>query len=452
MRARSDQSIYISNFDQNTILNVGAVYAGDTVSLDSKKGIGYEAGDTLNIGMESYIDAGKHLILTAEKGNIGTKNSDTSNPIPLLILNNPDLTIDVTAQNAWLKGRAPSTGDVGTMTLQKVNVANEFLAESEGSLTVKEVTGTDGKTVEAFTATDLYLTANRNLTVNGVITATDTADLLSHSGIITVNGTVLGGQVYITTGVTKREEGSQVGNVVINNIVTAKGKDGNVTITANVGDIQTAEAVTLTAMSGSVSIGTGTGSISVEEVEAGQNISLTTTDGNITTSDILEAGTNVSLSTTNGNVTAGEKVTATSGTVSIGTGTGNISVQAAEAGQNISLTAVEGSITNSSLLKSGGTASLYTGKGAVTVTGAVDAQDNVTVKTTNGNVTVQNNIISNAGDISVTSKIGDITSSGVLTAGQKVSLNAWRYCNRCGKRLDGNRNKRNWWDNHRRRD
>ena len=424
LRARSEQSIYISNFDQNTILNVGAVYAGDTVSLDSNKGIGYEAGDTLDIGMESYINAGKHLILTAENGNIGTKNSDTSKPIPMLILNNPNLTIDVTAQNAWLKGRAPSTGDMGTMTLQKVNVANEFQAESEGALTVKEVTGTDGETVEAFTATDIYLTASRNLTVNGAITATDTADLLSHTGIITVNEAVLGGQVYITTGVTEREEGSQAGNIVINNDVTANGEDGSVSITANVGDIQTTEAVTLRAASGNVSISTETGNISVDAVEADQNISLKTTTGHITTSDILETGTNVTLSSTNGNVTTGDKVTATSGTVSIGTGTGNISVESAEAGQNISLTAVDGSITNSGLLQAGGTASLYTGKGTVTVTGAVDAQDNVTVKTTNGDVLVQNNITSHAGDISVTSKIGDIRSSGVLTASKTVSLNA----------------------------
>ena len=48
----------------------------------------------------------------------------------------------------------------------------------------------------------------------------------------------------------------------------------------------------------------------------------------------------------------------------------------------------------------------------------------LTVKTTNGDVKVQNNITSHAGDISVTSKIGDITSSGVLSAGKKVSLNA----------------------------
>ena len=234
LRARSDQSIYISNFDQNTILNVGAVYAGDTVSLDSKKGIGYEAGDTLNIGMESYINAGKHLILTAAEGDIGTRNSDTSNPTPLLILNNPELVIDVTAENAWLKGRAPGTEDMGTMTLQRVNVANEFQAESEGALTVKEVTGTNGETVEAFTAKDLNLTAGGDLTVNGDIKATDTADLMSYEGIITVNGEVLGGQVYITTGKTEREEGSQAGNIVINNDVTANGEDGSVSITANV--------------------------------------------------------------------------------------------------------------------------------------------------------------------------------------------------------------------------
>lgn len=144
--------------------------------------------------------------------------------------------------------------------------------------------------MEAFTATDIYLTASRNLTVNGAITATDTADLLSHTGIITVNEAVLGGQVYITTGVTEREEGSQAGNIVINNDVTANGEDGSVSITANVGDIQTTEAVTLRAASGNVSISTETGNISVDAVEAGRNISLTTTTGHITSSGELEAG------------------------------------------------------------------------------------------------------------------------------------------------------------------
>ena len=95
----------------------------------------------------------------------------------------------------------------------------------------------------------------------------------------------------------------------------------------------------------------------------------------------MNAGTNVTLTSTNGDVTAGGKVTATSGTVSIGTGTGIISVQAAEAGQNISLTAVDGSITNSGLLQAGGTASLYTGKGNVTVTGAVDAHERRCIST-----------------------------------------------------------------------
>ena len=223
-------------------------------------------------------------------------------------MNNPELVIDVTAENAWLKGRAPGTEDMGTMTLQRVNVANEFQAESEGALTVKEVTGTNGETVEAFTA-------KGDLTVNGDIKATDTADLMSYEGIITVNGEVLGGQVYITTGKTEREEGSQAGNIVINNDVTANGEDGSVSITANVGDIQTTEAVTLRAASGNVSISTETGNISVDAVEADQNISLKTTSGHITTSDILEAGTNVTLTSTNGNVTTGEKVTATSGTV-----------------------------------------------------------------------------------------------------------------------------------------
>ena len=117
LRARSSKSIYIKNFDVTSILNIGAVYAGDTVYLNSKSGLGYEAGDPLGIGMESYINVGKHLILTAENGNVGTKNGVNSNPIPLLILNNPSLVIDVTAKNAWLKGRAVNETKPGVMTL-----------------------------------------------------------------------------------------------------------------------------------------------------------------------------------------------------------------------------------------------------------------------------------------------------------------------------------------------
>ena len=122
LRARSEQSIYIKNFDDTSILNVCAVYAKDTVSLNSNAGLGYEVGDPLGIGLESYINVGKHLILTAENGSIGTKKDDVSNSVPLLILNNPDLIIDVTAQNAWLKGRAANETNPGVMTLQNVNI------------------------------------------------------------------------------------------------------------------------------------------------------------------------------------------------------------------------------------------------------------------------------------------------------------------------------------------
>ena len=211
LRARSSKSIYIKNFDESSILNICAVFAGDTVSLNSKSGLGYEAGDPLGIGMESYINVGKHLILTAENGNVGTKNGVNSNPIPLLILNNPGLVIDVTAKNAWLKGRAVNETKPGVMTLQNVNITKEFGAESEGALVLAEVKDGDGKTVTSVQAEDIDLVAATDLTVNGNVEVVDTANLTAHAGDITVNGTVDGSQIFITTDGTKAE--NETGNV-----------------------------------------------------------------------------------------------------------------------------------------------------------------------------------------------------------------------------------------------
>ena len=75
-----------------------------------------------------------------------------------------------------------------------------------------------------------------------------------------------------------------------------------------------------------------------------------TANGTVTTSGTVQAGANITLQSTNGNVTAGDSITATAGSVSASTGTGNVSVQGVTAGTDISLTTEQGAITTNGAL------------------------------------------------------------------------------------------------------
>ncbi|MBR1662501.1 MAG: leukotoxin LktA family filamentous adhesin, partial [Acidaminococcaceae bacterium] len=413
LRARSSKSIYIKNFDESSILNIGAVYAGDTVSLNSKAGLGYEAGDPLGIGLESYINVGKHLILTAENGSIGTKNHDTSNPVPLLILNNPGLVIDVTAKNAWLKGRAVNETNPGVMTLQNVDITKEFGAESEGALVLAEVKDKYGETVTSVQAEDIVLVAATDLTVNGNVAVDDTADLTAHAGDITVNGTVDSGQVFITTDGTKAE--NETGNVEINNEITTE--NGSISIYTRDGE------VTVTAIGGLTAKKTENADKTVDA-----SISITTENGDITSYESLTAADNVTLTSTNGTVTVRDSITATAGSVRASTGKGEVSVQGVTAGTDLSLTTEQGAITANGALKATDEVTLSaTTSGAIQVNQQVTGKT-ITVHTGSGNITIADTAALTAttdgGSITVDTVSGNIELGSAVKADQTVYIEA----------------------------
>ena len=212
------------------------------------------------------------------------------------------------------------------MTLQNVNITKEFGAESEGALVLAEVKDGDGKTVTSVQAEDIDLVAATDLTVNGNVEVVDTANLTAHAGDITVNGTVDGSQIFITTDGTKAE--NETGNVEINNLITAE--NGSISIYTIDGE------VTVTSIGGLTAQKTET----ADNVDA--SISITTENGDITSYESLTAADNVTLTSTNGTVTVRDSITATTGSVTASTGKGEVSVQGVTAGTDISLTTEQG--------------------------------------------------------------------------------------------------------------
>ena len=118
----------------------------------------------------------------------------------LRIQNNSNTAIDAIAKNAWLKGITNDSGDDSdTMTLQTIRVADEFKAESEGNLKVKEATDENGATITSVEAGTVDLTAAKGIRVDGAVTAEE--DVTAEAkGDVLVNSTVDAKTATLTAG------------------------------------------------------------------------------------------------------------------------------------------------------------------------------------------------------------------------------------------------------------
>ena len=262
-----------------------------------------------------YLDAGSHLTLQAENGNVGTADN------VLRIVNQKAAAIDATAQNAWLKGIANTSGEnTDTMTLQTIRVDNEFKAESEGNLKVKEATDENGATITSVEAGTVGLTAAKGISVDGAVTATagdvtaTAQDNVTTSAAITakknVSLTSKEGAVQTDGALMAEEESVAVeakGNVTTNGAVQAK-KD--VSLQSTGGAITTAS--TVTSEEGSINATAKSDITYNARIKAGNGIMLQSTDGNIVSapedSVYLDAGSHLTLQAENGNVGSADNV------------------------------------------------------------------------------------------------------------------------------------------------
>ncbi|MBR4907491.1 MAG: leukotoxin LktA family filamentous adhesin, partial [Acidaminococcaceae bacterium] len=159
----------VTSEEENIIVEAeGNITVNGTVQAKKEIALTSAEGDINTVsGTDAYLDAGTHIALQAEQGNVGSADNK------LRILNKSNTPIDVKAQNAWLQGMANESGeDTDTMTLQTVRVDNEFKADSEGNLKVKEVTGEIGESVTSVEAGTVELTGGKSIRVDGAVTST----------------------------------------------------------------------------------------------------------------------------------------------------------------------------------------------------------------------------------------------------------------------------------------
>ena len=430
--ARASENVYIKNMKQNDVLRLGAMYAGNTISLNSDKGFkmrdAYNPNPDKNIA-QSYINAGKKLEFVTNTditgGSIVGEIID-GNDYSIRILNDR-APVDITATDAHIRGVGSLAYGVqnGTLVLGTINTTNEFVAESEGSLSVgqeeeKDSAGNvvkpavEGKITAGGNTT---LSAADNLTLDGTVTAGDlenakrTLTLKAVNGDITqtAKGAIAADAVNTFNGKSLLLENAnnQFNSITVDGIETEPGKaiDGDVRI------IDNSDALTV-AVKREV-----TGDISVENFR--ENGALTnsgnlTATGNIeleakgdltqAAGTTLDAGKDVNLTSTNGALTAN----------------GNIKAQ-----ENIDLKA-KGDLTQAagSTLDAGKDVNLTSTNGALTANGNIKAQENIDLKA-KGDLTQAAGSTLDAGkDVNLTSTNGALTANGNIKAQENIILKA----------------------------
>ena len=432
--ARASENVYIKNMKQNDVLRLGAMYAGNTISLNSDKG--FLMRDAYNPDKniaQSYINAGKKLeFVTNTNINGGSIVGDIidGKDYSIRILNDR-APVDITATDAHIRGVGSLAYGVqnGTLVLGTINTSGEFTATSDGSLAVvgqEEEIDSAGNVVKPAvegkinSGGNVTLAAADSLTLDGTVKAGNqtsgdaanprTLTLKAVNGDITqtAKGAITADAVNTFNGksLLLEKANNQFNSIIVDGIETEPGKAiaGNVRIKDN------SDALTV-AVKRDV-----TGDISVENLGALTNSGNLTATGNIeleakgdltqAAGTTLDAGKDVNLTSTNGALAAN----------------GNIKAQ-----ENIELKS-EGDLTQAadSTLDAGKDVNLTSTNGALTANGNIKAQENIILKAKGDLTQAAGSTLDARMNVEMTSTNGNLTQAAntEIKAGQNVTQTA----------------------------
>lgn len=546
--ANAGKNIYISETGD---LNILTLAAGNIADIKATGNI--LMSDVAGSTAQGYINA-QTLNLTATGGSIGT-NVNAIRIADNGVVINASATDDIVL--AGVTGN-PSAGSIvlGTISgasLDVESVSNVSLGKDatedeeavEGSITVDGNVSLSSESGSITQATGNVITANavnasatenillnskenkvNSFVVNGIGTGNSingsvelagskdsgfTADLNGitvNNGGVTVtnyaeNGTlnISGGSVTTTDAekgsVTFSSEGSITSDATVNSAANinmnadgAIDNDGSLTAQNNVNVDTTAGAIELggsvTANTGTVTVHSDKGAIHIGDdngngtVNAGTDVSITTNEGNITTTGAVSGGSNVkvdagtkgnielggivnaeggsvdvdthsgdvttkgevtgkidvTINSDDGDITIGGKVQSETGSTNINAGTndgistdanGNVTVEGEIAsGEEVIVTANNGNITvtGTTTASNGNVETTVTGDGNINLNGSVDASGDVEATVTaEGDITTGENAEVGGTNIIFTTNVGDITTGSNLTANENVDLN-----------------------------
>lgn len=509
MQAQASGGIYINQLGTNNLV-LDSVGAGQDIVLKSANDI-LMSTDMQSGGAVNYIRSDNGTI-TLEAQNIGAKDN------ALRILNNgvvvnakankengdiilagvtgtgldgelvlgaiEGANLDVTSAGNVSIGKDASEDETPVEGSIEVN-GNASISAEDGSVTQTADSNITANAVNASATENILLNSKKNkvnsFIVNGIGTGNSingsvelagskdsgfTADLNGitvNNGGVTVtnyaeNGTlnISGGSVTTTDAekgsVTFSSEGSITSDATVNSAANinmnadgAIDNDGSLTAQNNVNVDTTAGAIELggsvTANTGTVTVHSDKGAIHIGDdngngtVNAGTDVSITTNEGNITTTGAVSGGSNVKVDAgTKGNIELGGIVNAEGGSVDVDTHSGDVTTKGEVTGKiDVTINSDDGDITIGGKVQSEtGSTHINAGTeedpgitedkdGNVTVNGEVASGKEVIVNANNGSITVTGNTTASDGNVQTTVKgNGNISLEGSVNASGNV--------------------------------
>lgn len=512
MQAQASGGIYINQLGTNNLV-LDSVGAGQDIVLKSAKDI-LMSTDMQSGGAVNYIRSDNGTI-TLEAQNIGAKDnalrildngvvvnakankankengdiilagvSGTGSAGELVLGNIKGASLDVTSAGNVSIGKDASEDEAAVEGSIDVNGDASISAE-HGSVTQTADSNITANAVNASATENILLNSKENkvnsFIVNGLGTDNSingsielagskdsgfTADLngitVNNGGVTVINyaenGTlnISGGSVKTTDAekgsVTFSSEGSITSDAAVNsatdinmNADGAIDNDGSLTAQNNVNVDTTAGAIELggsvTANTGTVTVHSDKGAIHIGDetgngtVNAGVDVSITTNEGNITTTGAVSGGSNVKVDAgTKGNIELGGIVNAEGGSVDVDTHSGDVTTKGEVTGKmDVTINSDDGDITIGGKVQSEtGSTHINAGTeedpgitedkdGNVTVNGEVASGKEVIVNANNGSITVTGNTTASDGNVQTTVKgNGNISLEGSVNASGNV--------------------------------
>ena len=411
LTAAADGSVYIRNMlntEGESVLRLGSLYAGDTISLISPEGFAITENKDYALG---YLNAGKRVELVAESGTAGSQED------PLRILNSGG-EISVLAEAAYLKGVKGLQGDDTTMKLGAIETDSELYAESEGKL---ETTGqiVVGNVIDKGA---IVLSANSDITLNSTVISGNPKRIDDEEkGGIWYDG---GGSVRLqsdTGSITEAGKGvlqaNDVTTVSAGGVKLANDKNVFSSFTAHGAETDDSQGKKEKAINGSVVVHTHAGNITDPAAPDLDVAVYDTVYGNVEMKN-LDAG-NIMLAE---DITAKKDKNGKGGSVTLATeGEINVNNHRVEAAKDVKLTTGNGSINVTGSTIEGGNILIASENGAVNLDGRLVAKDDIGIGTDGGEVTLNGRL--EAGDeLWVQAGTGNVAVNGELEAKRKVNV------------------------------
>ena len=512
MQAQASGGIYINQLGTNNLV-LDSVGAGQDIVLKSAKDIlmstdmqsgsavNYIRSDNGTISLEAQNIGAKDnalrildngVVVNAKANKANKENGDiilegvsgTGSTDELVLGTIKGINLDVTSAGNVSIGKDTSEDETPVEGSIEVNGDASISAE-EGSVTQTADSNITANAVNASATENILLNSKKNkvnsFIVNGLGTDNSlngsvelagskdsgfTADLNGitvNNGGVTVtnyaeNGTlnISGGSVTTTDAekgsVTFSSEGSITSDAAVNsatdinmNADGAIDNDGSLTAQNNVNVDTTAGAIELggsvTANTGTVTVHSDKGAIHIGDdngngtVNAGTDVSITTNEGNITTTGAVSGGSNVKVDAgTKGNIELGGIVNAEGGSVDVDTQSGDVTTKGEVTGKmDVTINSDDGDVTIGGKVQSEtGSTHINAGTeeepgitedkdGNVTVNGEVASGKEVIVNANNGSITVTGNTTASDGNVQTIVKgDGNINLNGSVSASGNV--------------------------------